>query len=94
MDQFLENNTLQSRRRFLLNSGMGIGASALASLVPHGLNAGQIGLHHKAKAKRVIFLFMAGGPVSWTSMTISQTCIKCLRKNCPNQLLAISVSPK
>ena len=41
---------------------MGLGAAALASLVPQSMNAGQRGLHHTPKAKRVIFLFMAGAP--------------------------------
>ena len=52
---------LQNRRQFLRNAGMGIGASAFASLIPQ-INAAQKGLHHKPKAKRVIFLFMAGAP--------------------------------
>jgi hypothetical protein len=49
---------LQSRRSFLLNSGMGLGAAALASLVP------KIGVaaEPETKAKRIIFLFMAGAP--------------------------------
>ena len=62
MNTFTQNNNLQSRRSFLLNSGMGLGAAALASLIPQSAQAGQLGLHHKPKAKRVIFLFMAGGP--------------------------------
>lgn len=62
MNLFNESNNLQSRRSFLTNAGMGLGAAAMASLIPQSANAGQLGLHHKAKAKRVIFLFMAGGP--------------------------------
>ena len=61
MNIFEENNLLQNRRRFLKNAGMGIGASAFASLIPQA-NAAAKGLHHKPKAKRVIFLFMAGAP--------------------------------
>ena len=53
---------LQSRRRFLLNSGMGLGTAAFASLLTREGAAAQAGLHHPAKAKRVIFLFMAGAP--------------------------------
>ena len=53
---------LQSRRRFLLNSGMGLGTAAFASLLTREGTAAQTGLHHPAKAKRVIFLFMAGAP--------------------------------
>jgi len=59
-----------SRRRLLGNFGMGLGAVALAELL--GQTSGQStaqaaggvlnGAHHPAKAKRVIFLFQAGGP--------------------------------
>jgi len=61
-----------SRRMFLNRFGLGLGGIALANLVqPASLSAatavadrgslnGQ--LHHAAKAKRVIYLFMAGGP--------------------------------
>ena len=50
-----------NRRKFLLNSGMGLGTAAFASLLS-GKSGTQQGLHHNAKAKRVIFLFMAGAP--------------------------------
>lgn len=61
-DLFTTAAELQSRRAFLLNSGMGLGTAALASLVPQ-IGAGATpGLHHNAKAKRIIFLFMAGAP--------------------------------
>jgi hypothetical protein len=53
---------LQSRRSFLLNSGMGLGTTALASLLPQIGGAAPRGLHHTARAKRIIFLFMAGAP--------------------------------
>ncbi|MFP6874886.1 MAG: DUF1501 domain-containing protein [Verrucomicrobiales bacterium] len=53
---------LQSRRSFLLNSGMGLGAAAFSSLISsQGLAAAPV-LHPKARAKRIIFLFMAGAP--------------------------------
>ena len=49
-----------SRREFLRGAGTGLGAIALATLLAgDGLLAAP---HHAAKAKRVIFLFMAGGP--------------------------------
>jgi len=61
-----------SRRAFLNRFGMGLGGLALANLIsPAGLFAGTAGsdrgilagqLHHPAKARRVIYLFMAGGP--------------------------------
>jgi len=59
---FTEGANLQSRRSFLLNSGMGLGAAAFSSLIPQVRAASEPGLHHPAKAKRVIFLFMAGAP--------------------------------
>jgi len=54
-----------TRRAFLGRSAGGIGSLALASLLNDRAFAEQgslPGLHHAAKAKRVIFLFMAGGP--------------------------------
>ena len=54
-----------TRRAFLGRSAGGIGSVALASLLNDKLRAGQGSLpnfHHAPKAKRVIFLFMAGGP--------------------------------
>ncbi len=65
-----------SRRRLLNRFGMGLGGIALANIVnparllashaggPAGQDRGVLGghLHHPAKAKRVIYLFMAGGP--------------------------------
>jgi len=59
-----------SRRGFLNRFGMGLGGLALANMMTparlfaagadHGILNGQ--LHFPAKAKRVIYLFMAGGP--------------------------------
>jgi hypothetical protein len=59
-----------TRRAFLGRSSAGMGALALASLIDprllHGAGKNGTGvvtpLHHKAKAKRVIYLYMAGGP--------------------------------
>ena len=51
-----------SRRSFLINSGAGLGATALATLLPRNGMAARTGMHFPAKAKRVIFLFMAGAP--------------------------------
>ncbi len=75
MDSF---KTLQSRRSFLSYAGGGVGAMALASLLHrdllHGAEpAGQgveiprwrgvlQNLHHPPKARRIIHLYMAGGP--------------------------------
>ncbi|HAA87865.1 MAG TPA: sulfatase [Verrucomicrobiales bacterium] len=53
---------MESRRSFLLNSGMGIGASAFASLIANERASAKAATLTKARAKRVIFLFMAGAP--------------------------------
>lgn len=72
----LQFDALLKRRRFLLGSGMGLGAAALGSLVSAPILAAASdrnleddpranlpkGCHHQPKAKRVIFLFMAGAP--------------------------------
>ena len=58
----MEHDQLGSRRSFLLNTGMGLGATALATLIPQPAAAANFRLKGKPKAKRVIFLFMAGAP--------------------------------
>lgn len=60
LEQFQQN---QNRRRFLKNGAMGLGATALGTLLSEqGLQATEPGPHFAPKAKRVIFLFMAGAP--------------------------------
>jgi hypothetical protein len=53
-----------TRREFFGRSAKGFGAVALASLLPEMLLAegAQTNLHHPARAKRIIYLFQAGGP--------------------------------
>ncbi|QEG40064.1 DUF1501 domain-containing protein [Roseimaritima ulvae] len=62
MNPISQYQWLQSRRAFLQSSGMGLGAAALASLVPRTGQAAVGAGHFPATAKRVIFLFMAGAP--------------------------------
>jgi hypothetical protein len=68
MHPIQQHNLLQGRRHFLCGSAMGLGAAALSAAVLQSQSAtGQevspgSGLHFPAKAKRVIFLFMAGAP--------------------------------
>jgi len=50
-----------NRRQFLLRAGGGFGALALANLLA-GDSEGAAGAHFAGKAKRVIYLFMHGGP--------------------------------
>src|SRR4051812_3277303 len=57
-----------TRRSFLSATGVGLGSVALNTLLARDLGAadGYRGLpglpHHPPKAKRVIFLYMSGGP--------------------------------
>jgi hypothetical protein len=68
MNSIQHCDLLQDRRRFLRGSAMGLGAAALSSAVlgSRVAEAQQAslssGLHFPAKAKRVIFMFMAGAP--------------------------------
>src|SRR3954467_10947700 len=71
MNPILAHQQLLTRRHFFGRSATGIGAVALASLLRPGLlegaesatHGGLPGLPHFApKAKRVIYLFMSGGP--------------------------------
>ncbi len=60
-----EYHRLATRRQFLRHAGAGIGASAVASLLPGAPVPGARRVevpHHRPRAKRVIFLFMAGAP--------------------------------
>lgn len=73
MNPWTENALLQTRRQFFGRTSTGIGLAALSSLLNRG-NASAASpdgaapsfplsvLHHAPKAKRVIYLFMAGGP--------------------------------
>ncbi len=63
MNPIEEYQTIQNRRQFLKRSGMGLGAAVMGALLPRsiaGLPAS--GTHFAPRAKRVIFLFMAGAP--------------------------------
>jgi len=60
MHPIAENLALQTRRQFLGRSALGLGATALASLMnPEILSAAT---HFAPRAKHVIYLFMSGGP--------------------------------
>jgi hypothetical protein len=68
MDPIKERSLLLTRRQFFGRSAVGVGTAALASLLNPRIFAGlqnssALGKPHFApKAKRVIYLFMAGGP--------------------------------
>ncbi|HWG47048.1 MAG TPA: DUF1501 domain-containing protein [Gemmataceae bacterium] len=67
MMHFLDEITALDRRAFLGRCGMGIGAAALWNLLARDASATPMaGIlkspHHAPKAKRIIYLFMSGGP--------------------------------
>jgi len=79
-------DTLQSRRKFLTNSGMGLGTAALTSLVPNLSMAGTGGPHFAPKAKRVIFLFMAGAPSQVDLFDYKPNLTKLFKKELPESI--------
>ena len=62
----LDSSLHLTRRHFFGKSALGVGTAAMAGLLNSDLMGAPTrffgGLHHKAKAKRVIYLFMSGGP--------------------------------
>ncbi len=62
MDPAQRFNDAQNRRRFLKSTGMGLGAAALGSVAAQVQGGDTLGAHFTPRAKRVIFLFMAGAP--------------------------------
>jgi hypothetical protein len=57
-NDYLPNST---RRHFFQQAGLSVGAMALSSLLDEKLFAQKI-QHHAPRAKRIIYLFMAGAP--------------------------------
>ena len=55
-------NDLMNRRDLLQRMSAGFGMMSLGGLVGQAVARTGDGLHHRARAKRVIFLFMNGGP--------------------------------
>jgi uncharacterized protein (DUF1501 family) len=64
-DLFLDDSFHINRRQFFGRTALGLGTASMASLLSSDLLGRSVpteGLHHKATAKRVIYLFMSGGP--------------------------------
>ena len=61
-----EHELMTTRRQLFGRAALGVGTAAMANLLGRDLLAAKgnakSGLHHPAKAKRVIYLFMSGGP--------------------------------
>ena len=63
-DLLLETELMMTRRQLFGRSALGLGTAAMAGLMGRNLMGAESknGMHHPAKAKRVIYLFMSGGP--------------------------------
>lgn len=62
-EHFQQNGLAMTRRQLFGRAALGLGTASLAQLMGPSVKAATPdGLHHKAKAKRVIYLFMSGGP--------------------------------
>jgi len=78
---------LQNRRQFLNRTGMGLGAAALGSMLANTSEAKIGGLpHFAAKAKRVIFLFMAGAPSQLDLWDYKPDLIKKFKQKLPDDV--------
>lgn len=66
MNPLREHELMMTRRQLFGRTALGVGTAAMANLLGGQLLADgegkKSGLHHPAKAKRVIYLFMSGGP--------------------------------
>jgi hypothetical protein len=66
MNPLREHDLMLTRRQLFGRSALGLGTAALSQILGKEMLAAdggmKLGLHHPAKAKRVIYLFMSGGP--------------------------------
>src|SRR5262245_52968147 len=95
MNPIRERQLLLTRRHFFGRTAAGIGAAALGSLLNPNLFAGLIGdsgrselgkPHFAAKAKRVIYLFMAGGPAQMDLLDYKPTLEKLHQTELPDSV--------
>ena len=64
-DPLREHELMMTRRQLLGKTTLGLGSAALAQMMGPNLFANEASMntyHHPPKAKRVIYLFMSGGP--------------------------------
>ncbi len=89
----LERLQLSTRRYFLRDGALGLGAIALGSLagksvVASDRRAGALSqLHYPAKAKRVIYLHMTGSPPNLDLYDYKPELIKRNGEDCPESFL-------
>ncbi len=74
-----------SRREFFSSSGIGFGSIALASLL-HESCAGESGLHHVPRARRVIYLHMIGAPSQLDLFDEKPELVKRHNEPCPPEV--------
>ena len=94
MHPFLHNQNIP-RRNFLASCGMGMGLSALAPLL-NGQGNPMLpkGPHFAPKAKRVIHLFMNGGPSHVDTFDPKPELTKWHGKTLPEIVLTPNVKPE
>ena len=94
MNPILENLQLRTRRYFLKESAMGLGALAINSMLSDGAradtDAGAIQLgkpHFTPKAKRVIYLHMTGSPPNLDLFDYKPELVRRTGEDCPKTFL-------
>ena len=95
MNPQLEKIQLNTRRHFLKNCGMGLGAGALAHLLAPdsmGLEAPKNPLlprkpHFKAQAKRVIYIHLTGSPPHLDMWDYKPELVKRTDQECPDEFV-------
>jgi len=88
MNPFVASHWHRTRRQFLKNSGIGLGAMALASLEAKANEPlAPRPPHFAAKAKRVIYLHMAGSPPHLDLLDYKPELVRRTGQNCPDEFL-------
>lgn len=90
MTPIFDHKLHQTRRHFLGAAGMGIGAMALASLESQAAPTEPLAprpAHFAGKAKRVIYLHMAGSPPHLDLFDYKTELVRRTGQNCPDEFL-------
>lgn len=91
MDPRLERLQLQTRRHFLQQGSLSLGALSLTSLMGSSSLASGASVtktHHTPKAKRVIYLHMTGSPPNLDIYDYKPELVKRTGEDCPQSFLA------